>query len=120
MIGNGTVHARNIKTKTVLISQFRLHLWHIFVLNREHIDDVIPSFRLVNTDVSSEKGRCQRSKIGWLLWLITFVEQGIVIIEAVRSKAFRLHGSPKCRRQFGPVAFNKALPQSQTALLLSL
>ena len=75
MIGNGTVHARNIKAKTVLISQFRLHLWHIFVLNREHIDDVITSFRLVNTDVSSEKSRCQWSKISWLLWLIMFVEQ---------------------------------------------
>ena len=75
MIGNGTVHARNIKAKTVLISQFRLHFLHFFVLNREHIDDVITSFRLVNTDVSSEKGRCQRRKISWLLWLITFVEQ---------------------------------------------
>ena len=75
MIGNGTVHARDIKAKTVLISQFRLHQLHIFVLNREHIDDVIPSFRLVNTDVSSKKGRCQRSEISWLLWLIMFVEQ---------------------------------------------
>ena len=75
MISNGTVHARNIKAKTVFISQFRLHLLHIFVLNREHIDDVISSFRLVNTDVSCKKGRCQRSEISWLLWLITLAKQ---------------------------------------------
>ena len=118
MTGYGAVHAHDVETEAVLISQPVLDALHISVLDRKHIHDAVPFLRPVDTDVPGKESLRQRCEISRLLRPVMPVEQRIIVVEAVGGEAFCLHGGTERGRQQLLMPLQEALPQCQSASLL--